>query len=514
MRDETESRSSLTERVTDSIFWNAVLLPAQYMLSLVSSIVVTAVLGTDGYGLLASLNSISSTISTYTDLGMSKSLPKFAHEIQTKHGEEGWNSLVITLVGAKLVLTLLIAVLLNAFSLQVSRFFDVRSHQRTTIAIVSIVLVFQSMSDTLTGVLVSEFRNKAYNLSRLITSLFTPLATILVGLLGGGVLSILSMGIATRLVQVASLWIGTQRSIRVFPIRWFPVIRERVLFRRFVEFSASTYAVVVARYFLSLPFAILMMNYFGLQDRVAYLALGGELASRLGSFVTLPLNYVVGPLLGHTFLDKSYARLRQAYLTMVKIYQLLIIPSSLGVVFLAGFIVTTLYSPGFARSTVILRILVLSNIGSTVLGVSASILQVYERYRSMLMAVVCAIIASVAGMSFLVPSQAAFGAALALVLGNVVLHGSSTLICQSQFSLSYPARFLIKILVSCIPMLVYMPFSDKVDTSVPLAIAYVGFSAIAFWIVFRLQGGIDQSERGFLERSNIPYRALILRILG
>jgi len=514
MGNETKPQQSLTEKVADSIFWNAALLPLRYVLPLLSSVVVTRVLGTEGYGLLASLNTISSTINTYTDMGMAKSLPKFEHEVQKQYGMAGWSGLILTLAAIRLLVTIFVIAVLNFFAYQTCALFYVEADQRLTIGIVSIVLILQSSSSILTGVLIAEFKNKAYNLSLLATSFFTPLATIVVALLGGGVLPILSVGIATGIMQVTTLWIGARKSIQIFPIRWFPIHREKVFFWRFIKFSAFTYTIIIARYFLSLPFAIVAMNYFGLHDRVAYLALGGKLINVVRSFVTMPLTYLVGPLLGNTFLDETHDRLRRAYRTMLKIYQLLIIPSSLGLVFMANFIVITLYDPQFVNTATVLQLLSLTLVVSTVIGLSGSILQIYERYRWMLLTIVLGIASSVVGMAVLVPTHAEIGAALALVLGNIILYSSSTIICHFEFSLSYPVRFLVKVLVSCMPMLIYFPFSAQIEHSLPGAIVYMGFSAFAFWGVFKLQGGIDKDERVFLERANIPLRELVLKVLG
>ena len=96
MGSEAKPQQSLTEKVADSIFWNAVLLPLRYVLPLLSSVVVTQALGTEGYGLLASVNTISSTINTYTDMGIAKSLPKFEHEVQKQYGMAGWSGLILT----------------------------------------------------------------------------------------------------------------------------------------------------------------------------------------------------------------------------------------------------------------------------------------------------------------------------------------------------------------------------------------------------------------------------------
>jgi O-antigen/teichoic acid export membrane protein len=504
---------SLTEKVADSIFWNAILLPVQYILSLLSSVVVTGVLGIEGYGLLASLNSISSTINSYTNMGVAKSLPKFEREVQEEYGIEGWNSLIWTLIVFRLVIVIVVVALLNVFAHRVCDFFDVRVYQRLTVGIVSILLVLQSVSDTLTGVLVAEFKNKAYNLSRVVTSLVTPLATIVVALLGGEVLAILSVGIVTGTVQIVTLWMGARKSIHIFPIRWFPIYREKVFLWRFVRFSAFTYMIILAGYFLSLPFAILMMNFFGLHDRVAYLALGGRLISMVRSLITMPLNYIISPLLGAVFLDKTYTRLRQAYRTMLRIYQLLIVPSSLGVIFMANFIVITLYEAEFANATSVLRILSLTVICSTVFGLSGSILQIYERYRWMSLVILLGIAGSVLGMLVLVPLYSEIGAAIALVVGSIIFYGSSTIICQFEFSLAYPVRFLVKILVSCTPMLIYLPFSAQIERSVPIVIAYMGFVALSFWGIFKLQGGINQEERDFLARVNLPMKGLLLKVL-
>ena len=116
-------------------------------------------------------------------------------------------------------------------------------------------------------------------------------------------------------------------------------------------------------------------------------------------------------------------------------------------------------------------------------------------------------------MVILIPLYSEIGAAMALVVGSIIFYSSSTIICHFEFSLSYPVRFLAKILISCTPMLIYLPFSVQIERSIPGAIVYMGLVTLAFWGIFKLQGGINQEERSFLARVNLPMKGLLLKIL-
>jgi len=516
MLDEQDNLqgASLREQASRSVMWNVALLPLRYLLPLVSSIVVVRVLGVANYGLLASLWAIVASIELWADFGIAKSLPKFETEIRTRWGERTSADFLMMLIVLHVLFFGTAAGAVILFSEQVLRLFNITTHKTVYLTLITLLLLLDAPTGVLRGALISRFCNKQINIIDLLKTALNPALSIAAALLGLGVVGILaSSAIVSAIVLVSSIvavsslvpWGGwSPRSVSRL---------GRVFISRFAVYSAFTYLLLGFRYFTSPMFMILMMNVFGMQPYVAYFKIASSLVSTVQGVASVPLSYTIAAVLGRTFLDKDHERLRRAYATMSRVLLLSMVPLSVGLAALAGPAIRLLFGEEFMPTKAALQVLILLQMVVTVFPYSGSILHTYEKYRHLLVTGVLGILVSVGSCILLIPRLGHVGAALAAGLGGIALSLSGTLMVHRMFGLRYPADFAWKIIISCLPMAVWLFFWERVDLNWYHLLGFIAYAVTAFFLLFKLQGGLCQADRKLLAQSGIPRAHMILRLV-
>jgi O-antigen/teichoic acid export membrane protein len=514
--DESEPKEgeSLAKKTTRSVFWNVVLLPLQYVLPFLSTIIVIPALGTTLYGQLATLTAVATTVSTYTDLGVSKSLPKFVAEVEDRFGQQGWQDFVLSLGVIRILITALFLILINASSNWFISFFKMPTQGDLYVRLVSVWIIFQAISSILSMVLVARFRHREMNLVTVISSVVEPLLVAGTVLLGGGLLGVLAASIFVEALRGGAMLYGLRGELSLRSLRFFPFSRQAPLARRFAVYSAFSYLIVIMqRYFFSLPFMILLMGYFGLQDRIGYLALANKVSSLVVGVTNLPLSYTIAPLLGATFADPDYRRLRKAYLLINRFNQFISAAPSIAVMFVANGLVLLFFGQQYLPAVPSLRLLLGLFAAGGLVAYGSSVLQTYEKYGgvviSSLLGLGAMLLLAVVTPSALRESRVA----IAVGGGYCVFQISSMLLGHRAFGLAYPVRHLAKVLAACLPMLLYLAFRQSIGTSLWALLGYVVYSGLAFIGVFRLLGGLEQEEREALHKLDFPLKGVVLRLL-
>ena len=505
---------SLAERATQSVLWNMALLPARYLLPLVSSIVVVRVLGPERYSLLATLGAITGTVALYADLGMSKAIPKFEAEIKAQWGETGLRDLLGTLITFRLFLFGVVVLGIWVFSTPFLTLFGIGRHQKLYLFLIAVMLLTAAPSGILRGLLIARFRNREINLIELTVTVGAPLLAMVAALAGLDVPGILA---SSAVVSILQLMLWSWASASLIPWRGFRFFLPGRLgvdwLRRFVAFSGFTYFGLITRYFNELPFAILVMNIFGMQAQVAFLSLASRAVTMVRDLATLPLSYTLAAILGNTFLDHTHQKLRGSYQILTRIYLLSVVPTSLGLALVARPAIGFIYGIEFVPAVPTLRVLAMLVMVGTVIGFQASILLMYERYREVLVTGALGI-ATVAGLCWLlIPQWGHLGAGVALGIGGLAWHGSGTRVVHRLYGLRYPLNFLGRVLVACLPMLIYWPLRHRIESHWAMLVAYMVFSIVAFVGVLKLQGGVGRAERTLVAESRLPLRHWILRFI-
>ncbi|MGD2251428.1 MAG: oligosaccharide flippase family protein [Anaerolineales bacterium] len=506
---------SLATRTAKSVFWNVAVLPFQYLLPFISSIVVIRALGTDLYGQLATLTAVATAVSTYTDLGISKSLPKFNAEVLQEYGRSGWQSFILTLCALRLLLAGIILAVFNASEDWFIAFFKIPAQGHLYVRLVSVWIVLQALSGMFSMVLVALFKHREMNLVQLSSRIIGPLLIIGAALAGWGLTGVLVASIVMEAYRVAAMLFGLRREFDLPSVRPFPFRSEASITKRFSLYSAFSYMIVIVRrYFFGVPFMILLMGYYGLHDRIAYLALANKVTALVIGLTNLPLSYTMAPLLGTTFADADYGRMRKAYRLINKLNQIVSVAPSVGVLLLANLLVVAFYGSEYQPAVAPLRIMLGLLAAGGVLAFGSSVLQTYERYRRILISSLIGLVAILVSALLLIPRFMEIGAAASMGIGFCAFQIAATLFGRKDLGLSYPLSMLAKVTAASIPMLTYFPFRQAIDRQPLFALVYMVFSGLAFFAVFKLLGGLEEEDRQALSRIKFPLKRVVMRLLG
>jgi O-antigen/teichoic acid export membrane protein len=333
-------------------------------------------------------------------------------------------------------------------------------------------------------------------------------------LAGWGLTGVLVASIVTECYRVAGMVFSLRMEFDISKIRAFPFRSEASVAKRFGIFSAFSYMIVIVRqYFFGVPFMILLLGYYGMHDRIAFLSLANRVTSLVVGLTNLPLSYTMAPLLGTTFADADYGRMRKAYRLINKLNQIVSVAPSVGVLLLANLLVVAFYGSEYQPAVAPLRILLGLLAAGGVLAFASSVLHTYERYRQVLVSSLLGIAALMGSALYLVPRFEEIGAAAAMGIGFCVFQIAVTLFGRRDLGLSYPLSMLAKVAAASMPMLAYFGFRQSIDQQPLAALAYVIFSVLAFFAVFKLLGGLEEEERQALGGVEFPLKRIVMRII-
>jgi len=106
---------TLSGQVLSATAWNALLLPARFLVALVASVVYYRVLSLEQVGLLFLITSLAATLGFNADLGIERALPRFLPEVEQRSGRDGVRTLIRRVIRAKLLIVGVFALALTAF---------------------------------------------------------------------------------------------------------------------------------------------------------------------------------------------------------------------------------------------------------------------------------------------------------------------------------------------------------------------------------------------------------------
>lgn len=502
------------ERAVQSVVWNLVLLPARQLLPLFSTVVVVRVLGVEQYGLLVSLGAITSTIGLYADLGVTKTIPKFASEIAEQWGKETLRDFLASSILVRAVVFSGVVAAIWLFRDGVAALFSIREHRTLYLALISCVLLARIPSGVIRGLLVAEFRTREINIIDTFGTVATPVLAIAAALAGWGVPGVLASSVAVAVAQSGMLLWGSRslvdwREARIFPAHQI----DRGWMRRFGTFAGFTYVGSLTRYFNDLPFAVVAMNALGLQSHVALLSIAHRAVTAVRDLATLPIANTLTALLGTTVLDSTHDRLRRSYPTLTRLYLFSMIPGSIGLIMIADPVLPALYGPGFRAAVPVAQVMAVLIALSTVVAFGASILLMYEQYSQVLATGIVGSLTTATLLLWLTPVYGALGAGIALGMGSLAWQLTGTLVVHRRFGLHYPLGFAGRVLAACTPLFVYVPFHETIGSNWLLVCAYVGLSIVLFLALLKMLGGVGDNERALVLKSSIPFKHLILRFI-
>ncbi len=533
-------KSALADQAGQAVLWNMLFLPAKLLADIGVTLLQLNLLLPAAFGVLAIIRAGVSLLGTWIDLGIERALPKFIPEVQRSNGRSGVRWLLLRVIAVKLAVLAVVALglwlLSDAFlaylAAQVNAVGTLNEADRLRLLTqlspdgngwifvnaVIVLLVLGSLYDVLMAYLISYFKQRAWNSIGLANTLAQPAlisAAILLGWdITGVVLAMVFTAIFGVLMAAWQVWRvarADQSDDEIIP-------PSPTVIRRFVPYSSLSYMFNLSDMAASYVFVVFFMQ--GL-EQVALLSVAANLVRQVLTYLYTPMQGLQVPLFTRARAGEG-ATLPGAYAAVCRLLLLLLVPGSIGLMLLAQPLVLAQY-PKYAAAVSAIVLLTPMLFAESLLATSQNALMVSERYKPIIISRTLAF-SSIPLAAILVPLYGVLGAAAAIG-GARILAGLVVFVAGRRLlDLRFPWLFAGKLVAASAAMgLVLLPLTQLLPDTITMrseqiilfveTMAVAAIGGVAFLIVFRLMGGLDQRDRQQLATTRLPFKQLLLKVL-
>jgi O-antigen/teichoic acid export membrane protein len=356
-------------------------------------------IGTAQFGLWALANSVMS-YGLLLDFGIGWAVIKYVAEFRARGRAEDARALVATALRLYSWLGLAALVLSLAVAPLFPRLFNVPGDLQSEAIWVTLLMgvgLATSIPCTITtSVLRGLQRYDVVSLLASVATLLYAIGTVLVLILGGGLVGIVALSVAVTIVMQIPSISFIHRIAPDVPISWRGARHEWV--RTVMSFGSWLFLMDVATR-VQTKVDVLVIGAFLPISSVTPYALCRRL-SEIGQIVSDQFIKVMLPLAAELKADDDVARLRELYVTGTRLTMALFLPIGCALSVLARPLLTLWVGAGYADYARLVPILVLATLLDTSQWTAATILQGIGRQRPLAIASACGAIAN-AGLSII-----------------------------------------------------------------------------------------------------------------
>ncbi len=558
---------SLSERVWSATLWNTLLLPTRFAVGIITSVLYYRILSLEQVGLVFLLTSLASTVGLYADLGIERALPRYLPEVEQGGGRLAVRAFINKVIRLKLAILVVVsfALLLLATPLtnyvagqqrselagidkqiaavraeggdsaEIASLEQQRTAQETVVSQIEsdgrwfvtgvvALLILGAIFDVYMQFLTAYFKQRAWNLITLATSLLQPLLVTVFLLLGWGVPGVLLGLVITPVISIAlaawQTWRATEHLIIVERAqKEVPNLR-----RRFTNYAAVSYLMQITGWFYDLPFVIFVLSAsLGMRD-LAILSFAYKFAKDFLAYVWTPLSGIITPLLTRVKVDRNQAALQDAHASLTRILLLLLVPAAVGLAVLTPYIVAILY-PKYTAATMLILVFVIFTFAESLLSIPHNVLMVYERYPAVIASRLVALI-SVPSVILVLPYFGMLGVAVVVGIVRVLPRLITLVYGMRSVGLTLPFGFAARVGAATalfagvlLGVLHFWPVQTIGDNTATKLVAMlpvfglIGLGVVLYFGTLRLLGGLDEAERRRILGLKLPFKRVLSRML-
>jgi O-antigen/teichoic acid export membrane protein len=531
-KNTTPVKRSLGRKTGLALFWNVAFLPVKFVLSLAVAIFIVRLFPENTYARLAAILSIQSSLGMFIDLGIERALPRFVGQVERTLGRGALRRLVFRVTLVKMALLAVLIITMTIFADAFTAWFKLGDDGRIFLALVAVLLVLGALYDVFTQVLYSFFKQKVTNSLDLIVSGLYPLLTlglivypfqlqiygVIVALLVTTVICVIIAGWQAALAAKEHA-----AEIRDEIVEATPAER-RATTERFVRYAALMYFFNLTTWLYEPAFAILIFTYFGAATTAALVRLSYSFIKQLLKTLLTPFTGVQTPLFSAIHAENNPAKLQAAYSSISKLLIFLLVPGAIGAMLLTRNLTELLFlsdKPNAVVSPITLDLAIWATILTifftfleSLVSVPVTILQVYERYRLVILARSVPILL---GGLLVIAAWLGWNVLAAITIMGAMAVGSRLIALyhvRRELGLRYPVAFLVKVLkasaVFALPVAVLV-YAFPANWLTTFGAAALGGGI--FLAVFRALGGFDPEDKQRLETMRLPFRKYLIRWL-
>lgn len=529
---------TLSGQVSRAMLWNAGWQGARLLAGFLSAIIVANLLSKEGYGTVARISALAGTFGLIADFGVERGLAKFLPEIEARYGRDGVRNTLAIVLAQKLLVVAIIVLLSLIFRAQLFAYWQHDLKDGDVIAVLlqyrqvffwalMALVFFGAIYDVFMQTLTAYFKQRASGAIAFVVQILSPLLRLAVVAIGWGILGFVGVLVTIPLVATAlAAWQTTRvrHELAAAPTR---AARSARLPQRLVKYSALSYWQQLTEYLYSLDFILLVLPGVG---AAASLKFAYSLINQALGALWSPLAGIQIPLFARLHARGDARQLGDAYGLLCKFLAAIMLPAAAGLALLA-YNLLALLGAKYVDGAGAAQILALTLCLDAAISVPLAILMAYERYRPMLLARTCALVA-VPLVFLIVPRYGIVGAAL--VMGGVRLFcdGLVMAFALRDFPLRYPVRFVARVAAAAATMALAiapfafgplrppLPWAGATGLSTGQRALYLlgnaalgGVGALVYLGVFRLTGGLDPEDRRRIVELRLPLAGKLLRFL-
>jgi O-antigen/teichoic acid export membrane protein len=560
-------QQSLSERVFSATLWNTLLLPTRFAVGIITSVLYYRILSLEQVGLVFLLTSLASTIGLYADLGIERALPRYLPEVEQGGGRMAVRAFMNRIIRLKLLILAVVSFILLFLAAPLTNYVADRQRSEITkldrqivtaradggdtaeiatleqqrvaqqtvvtqieadgrwfVVGVAALLILGAIFDVYMQFLTAYFKQRAWNLITLATSLLQPLLVTAFLLLGWGVPGVLLGLVITPIVSIGLAAWQTWRATELLAVpdrthKEVPKLRHR-----FINYAAVSYLMQTSAWFYDLPFVLFVLTASLDMRDLAILSFAYKFAKDFLSYVWTPLSGVITPLLTRVKVDRSQAALEDAHASLTRILLLLLVPAAVGLAVLAPYIVAILY-PKYSASTTLIWIFVVFTFAESLLSIPHNVLMVYERYRAVIASRLVALL-SIPAVLLVLPHFGMSGVAVVVGIVRVLPRIITLIYGVRMIGLTIPLRFAARVgaatalfaavLLGVLHFWPVQTIGDSATTKLFAMIpvfALIGLGVVLYFGTLRLLGGLDEAERRRILGLRLPFKQVLSRVL-
>lgn len=434
------------------------------LIGLITVIYLARALKPELFGLYSLSLSIVGILSIFSDLGINSAATRYIADAMKSSDKKLAGGYARFLLNLKLFLSVSIALALFVLSESISSAFD--KPISTLLMLLSIYLVFSSISSLFLGMANAMNDFKADLLNNSISGFSKLLITILLVFLGFSLLGAVTAVVVSAVIAFFAILYYILKKYRFLLADHARIDHRRIW--RFIAFTAliSIPAVI----FVNVD--VVMLGYFLQAEEVAYYRAGFSIVSAVISVLSIPA--VLMPV----FVKLEGEDLNRAFTRAFKYSSALCIPSALGLMLISKNLLLLAYGEDYIPGLTAMQILCLLLI-HPVFGIYGSIFSAKEKPELYFYPLIFSAILNVILNYLAIPIFGIVGAAVATVASNVALWAMLAFICLKEFDLYPKTSHIAKPFFCAILMSLVARNFDSMLIIIPSSILIYSFAMLA-----------------------------------
>jgi O-antigen/teichoic acid export membrane protein len=377
-------------------------------------------LGKSTYGLWALVGSVVG-YGSLLDLGIGSAITKYVAEYRAQKQTDETRSLIATAICFYSVLGLVAFALSAVIAPIFPQIFNVPTSERTTatwlVLLMGLGIGISIPCAAPIAVLWGLQRFDIANLISVVSTFLSAAATVVVLLVGGGILGMVAVNIVVMVLgRVLTIWF-IRRIAPELQFGWRGARRHLV--RTVISFSSSMFVMNVAGRVQTKTDEIVIAGFLPVSAVTPYAIV--RRLSELPQILTDQFMRVLLPLTSELHAEKDQFRIRALYITSTRLTLAILLPIGCTLVVLARSILTMWVGAAYADYAHLVAILTVATVVDTSQWPAGNILQGMARHRPLAIMSVGAALSNLALSILLVPSFGLTGVALGTLLPTLVL---------------------------------------------------------------------------------------------